>query len=65
MTREAPRQRWIKSSYSGGANNECVEVRFGAASGSSVDVRDSKKPDGGVLSFPPGAWVSFGRRFKR
>lgn len=42
-----PESPWIKASRStGGAN--CVEMRRGAI---GVDVRDSKDPDGAVLSF--------------
>ncbi|MFE9745200.1 DUF397 domain-containing protein [Saccharothrix saharensis] len=50
---------WRKSSYSGGGNNDnCVEVAF---AGPVAGVRDSKKPDAGVLAFPASAW----RRFVR
>ncbi len=35
------------------ANGDCVEVAGGPL------VRDSKDPDGPVLSFSPGAWQAF------
>lgn len=38
---------WIKSSYSGGEGNECVEVAF--LSGTTA-IRDSKAPRHGALS---------------
>ena len=47
---------WRKSSYSGGASGNCVEV----ASADHVLVRDTK--DGGigpVLTFGPTAWTAF------
>ena len=50
---------WRKSSYSGDGNNDnCVEVAFSAP---EVGVRDSKKPDAGVLGFPASAWQRFVR----
>lgn len=39
---------WRKSSYSGGNGGECVEL---TASLDHVLMRDSKNPDGPVLSF--------------
>ncbi len=42
---------WHKSSHSGG--NGCVEV---AHPDEAVHVRDSKDPDGSVLTFGPGQW---------
>lgn len=47
--------KWQKSSYSTQQGN-CVEVaplRDGAA------VRDSKDPQGPILSFPEGTWRAF------
>jgi hypothetical protein len=41
---------WRKSSASN-SNSNCVEVR---GQGDAVDVRDSKNPDGPVLSFGQG-----------
>jgi hypothetical protein len=50
------RGHWRKSSHSGGGNNDCVEVAFGAE---AVGVRDSKNTDGPQLAFPATAWFSF------
>ncbi|MGW8374472.1 DUF397 domain-containing protein [Streptomyces sp. ODS28] len=47
--------RWIKSSHS--ANGACVEVRSSVPH--TVDVRDSKAPDGPRLSFGPDSWAGF------
>ncbi|MCP3816747.1 DUF397 domain-containing protein [Streptomyces sp. A3M-1-3] len=47
---------WIKSSYSGGAGGECVEV---AASPAAVHVRDSKDVTRGTLAVSPAAWSAF------
>lgn len=48
--------RWRKSSRSGGGGN-CVEVADNLPG--IVAVRDSKDPDGPVLTFTPTAWASF------
>ena len=49
--------RWVKSSASA-ANGNCVEVGiFGFVDG--VMVRDSKDPDGPVLSFTREEWDAF------
>ncbi|MFF0234321.1 DUF397 domain-containing protein [Micromonospora sp. NPDC005252] len=49
------RSAWRTSSRSG-SNGQCVEVRD---RGAQVDVRDSKAPDAGMLSFEPAAWDTF------
>lgn len=52
--------RWLRSSYSTGANN-CVETarpRSGPAAG-SLAVRDSKNPAGPALLFSAGSWAGF------
>ena len=49
------RNAWHTSSRSG-SNGQCVEVRD---RGSQVDVRDSKAPTVGMLSFGPAAWATF------
>lgn len=51
---------WIKSSYSEGSGNACVEV---ALSKPAVHVRDSKDPSLPALTLSPGAWTGFIRRF--
>lgn len=48
---------WRKSSYSGSNGGACVEVA--APSGNSLAVRDSKDPDGPVLTFSRAEWRSF------
>jgi hypothetical protein len=49
------RNAWGKSSRSG-SNGQCVEVRD---RGAQVDVRDSKAPTAGTLTFDPIAWNAF------
>ncbi|MEV6985498.1 DUF397 domain-containing protein [Sphaerisporangium sp. NPDC051017] len=46
---------WVKSSYSGEAGG-CVEMRAALL---GVAVRDSKRPDGPVLSCPNAEWTAF------
>ncbi len=48
--------RWRKSSYSN-AGNACVEIRSRAEA--ACDVRDSKNPGAGHLTFSAGAWQAF------
>jgi Domain of unknown function (DUF397) len=50
------RGAWRKSSYSGHANSNCVEV---ALAGRAVAVRDSKNRDDGHLVFASGEWRAF------
>jgi hypothetical protein len=47
---------WRKSSHSGDTGGECVEV---AALSPSVAVRDSKNPDGPMLTFDNATWAAF------
>ena len=49
------RNVWRTSSRSG-SNGQCVEVRD---RGTEIDVRDSKAPAAGMLSFEPTAWDAF------
>ncbi|MEU6115351.1 DUF397 domain-containing protein [Streptomyces sp. NPDC047117] len=51
------RVRWRKSSYSTNEGGECVEVA--ELSTALVVVRDSKDPDGPVLTVTPGAFAEF------
>ncbi|MGW9426329.1 DUF397 domain-containing protein [Streptomyces decoyicus] len=47
---------WIKSSYSGSDNNDCVEV---APTPHTIHIRDSKNPGGPQLHLRPAAWADF------
>ncbi|WP_406058594.1 DUF397 domain-containing protein [Streptomyces sp. NBC_01077] len=47
---------WFKSSYSGGNTTECVECAY-AATGAFV--RDSKRPEGPMLTLKATAWQDF------
>jgi len=48
---------WFKSSHSGSEGGECVEVA--PCSDATVHVRDSKDPQGPVLTFSAAAWSAF------
>ncbi|MFF4661899.1 DUF397 domain-containing protein [Streptomyces sp. NPDC001282] len=48
---------WRKSSYSGTTGGDCVEVADGLPC--AVPVRDSKNPDGPVLTIGATAWQRF------
>ncbi len=54
---------WRKSSYSSGNGGACVEVAVvpGSKEGSDyvITMRDSKDPDGPVLTFTPDEWKAF------
>ncbi|MDX3798728.1 DUF397 domain-containing protein [Streptomyces sp. AK04-3B] len=55
-----PQMRWLRSSYSTGANN-CVETArpdHGPLAG-LLAVRDSKVPAGPALLFSPESWTGF------
>ena len=45
-----------KSSHSGSANSNCVEV---ASTGDTILVRDSKAPEAGTLRFNLSEWRAF------
>jgi hypothetical protein len=47
---------WFKSTYSGGSDDNCVEVAFIK---DGVAVRDSKDPAGGVLTYTLPEWAAF------
>ncbi|RPK34142.1 DUF397 domain-containing protein [Streptomyces sp. ADI93-02] len=47
---------WFKSSYSGAEGGECIEV---ASVARHVHIRDSKQPDGPVLTVGVRAWAGF------
>ncbi|MEU5810368.1 DUF397 domain-containing protein [Streptomyces sp. NPDC047718] len=48
---------WRKSSYSNGTGGDCLEVADGLPT--LVPVRDSKRPEGGVIIVTADAWVPF------
>ena len=48
---------WRKSSYSGSNGGDCVEVA--SPLDQSVAVRDSKDPDGPMLTFARAEWRTF------
>lgn len=52
---------WRKSSRTGSSGTDCVEL---ARTGHVVAVRDSKDPDGPVLTLGPQAWGAFLGRLK-
>jgi hypothetical protein len=57
MATESP--RWFKSSYSDNGG-QCVEVAANlAAAAGIVPVRDSKDPEGPVLTFPAEVFTAF------
>lgn len=47
---------WAKSSYSTPNGGNCVQARD---TGRAVQVRDSKNPDGAVLTFTAVQWAAF------
>lgn len=47
---------WFKSSYSGSGTTECVEAAHLA---DATAVRDSKNPDGPMLTFGRVTWTGF------
>ncbi|MGC9496830.1 DUF397 domain-containing protein [Streptomyces sp. WG7] len=57
---DLPGVRWLRSSYSTGANN-CVETARPSSGpwAGLLAVRDSKDPAGPALLFSPGSWASF------
>ncbi|MFF0552254.1 DUF397 domain-containing protein [Streptomyces sp. NPDC004311] len=48
---------WRTSTYTNGDNGDCVEVADGIVG--VVPVRDSKRPDGGVVVVGAAAWGPF------
>lgn len=57
MTTDSP--RWFKSSYSNNGG-DCIEVATNlVVTRGVVPVRDSKTPDGPVMTVSPSAWSSF------
>ncbi|SDP65229.1 protein of unknown function [Actinopolyspora xinjiangensis] len=58
MNSEQHESGWFVSSYSGGNNNNCVEVRF---TNHGTEVRDTKNRTAGTLAFDREQWNSFVR----
>ncbi|MET9413031.1 DUF397 domain-containing protein [Streptomyces klenkii] len=58
-----PIRRWRKSSHSG-ADNGCVEILSPPPPG-QAPIRDSKDPDGPVISFRDLTWESFIQALQR
>ena len=54
--------RWRKSSYSGNGGSNCVEVASSLPG--VVAVRDSKNPDGPILTFSRDEWANFITRLR-
>lgn len=52
----APEKAWFKSTYSSGAEGNCLEAADLTA---RVGVRDSKDKMGPALQFPRGSWHQF------
>ncbi|MFF0626625.1 DUF397 domain-containing protein [Streptomyces sp. NPDC004296] len=53
---------WRKSSHSGDEGGNCLEVATCPSLGdrtTTIHIRDSKNPDGPVLTLPAGAWGAF------
>ncbi|WP_078500606.1 DUF397 domain-containing protein [Wenjunlia vitaminophila] len=47
---------WRKSSYSGSGGGDCIEI---ACAEDTVHVRDSKDPEGPMLTFSSTQWLTF------
>ena len=54
--RQGATDTWTNSSYSTG-NGACVEIKSPVVA--AMAVRDSKVPQGPILSFPAEAWSAF------
>jgi hypothetical protein len=59
---EPSQLNWRKASYSGTNGGGCVEVATDFPG--RIAVRDSKDPDGPVLTFSPGDWARFLTRLR-
>ncbi|WP_325050733.1 DUF397 domain-containing protein [Actinomadura spongiicola] len=55
-------REWRKSSYSGSTGGDCVEV---ASLGDANAVRDSKNPEGSVLTLDRDAWSAMISQIKQ
>ena len=54
--------RWFKSSYSNDSGGQCVEV---APCPHTIHIRDSKNPDGPILTVSDESWAAFVGRYAR
>ena len=52
---------WAASSYSTSNGGNCVQARD---TGHDVEVRDSKDPDGAVVTFTRAGWAAFTTEIK-
>lgn len=52
---------WLRSTYSGAATSDCVEVRRV----DDVQVRDSRRLTGARVVVSPGAWSEFATRLRQ
>ncbi len=52
----SPKDQWFKSSFSGGNDPNCVEVRF---VDDTAQLRSSRVLEGPVLEFDRGEWEAF------
>lgn len=53
---------WMKSSYSGGSGEACVETRkeLAGSAVTAIDIRDSKDVvNSPIITVSPGAWQAF------
>ncbi|AIA05378.1 DUF397 domain-containing protein [Streptomyces noursei] len=51
--------QWVKSSYSSPEGGNCLEWSPMSAPSGVVPIRDSKAPEGPVLSFPSSSFSAF------
>lgn len=57
MRNSLPEDRWVKSSYSSGRGDDCVEMQV--TDDGQVAIRDSKIPELGAYVFTATSWASF------
>ncbi|MET9295977.1 DUF397 domain-containing protein [Streptomyces sp. NPDC003077] len=55
--------KWLKSSYSGANGGDCIEIAPGNPG--AIPVRDSKPPDGLIITFTSAAFSFFVTAVKR
>ena len=51
--------RWFKSSYSDDGGGNCLEVAPCPHTPTTIHIRDSKHPDGPIVTVSGGAWAAF------